>query len=488
MRAQAALATALLRLADGRREAARPPRAGLDLVAAQRASVGSRELRAAVSAVGVPLVELGTRLALEARRPDAVLRWAERGRAVAMATPLPSAPEDPEVAAALAELRSIGANRAEVPGAEARIGRLERQILRRRRLDPGAAPPDERPLSPAELRGALGADVLVEHVASDGRLFAVVVDGGRTTLTPLGAVADVVRAAQHLLFSLRRLTLLDAADPRTVAARRALTEDAADLDALLFGPLPLPPAPAGLVVVPTGALHDVPWSALPTARGRAMTITPSATTWLRRGRHGAAAPEPGTTGRVVLVGGPHLAHAHREVERIAVEHRSATVLTGDAATAAGVLAHAEGAEVLHIAAHGRVRADRPMFSSLRLVDGPLVVHDLERLSSAPGTVVLTACEAGRSVIVAGDELLGTAAALLSLGVRTVIAPMVPVGDRSTVEVAVAIHRQLAAGHAPAEALRDVLIGALGSVDPGVAAAAMSFQCIGVGHGTEPERS
>ena len=37
----------------------------------------------------------------------------------------------------------------------------------------------------------------------------------------------------------------------------------------------------------------------------------------------------------------------------------------------------------HVAAHGTFRADSPMFSSLRLDDGPMTVHDVERLRRAP---------------------------------------------------------------------------------------------------------
>ncbi len=497
VRAQAALAAALLHVAESRPRAAQAAaRRGLDLVATQRASVGSRELRAALSAVGVPLVELGTQLALAAGRPAAALRWAERGRAVAMATPLPSPPDDPEVAAALAELRELDATRADVAGAAARISRLERQILRRRRLDHGPASAADRPATAGDLGRALGGDVLVEHVASAGRLHAVVVRAGRAALAPLCRVADAERAIQHVLFSLRRLTLLEPDDGRTAAARRALAEDAADLDALLFGPLRLPAAPAGLVVVPTGALHDVPWSALPTSIGRELTIAPSASAWLRRAR---SAPPPAADHdprpdhdrrpdggrRVVLVSGPGLDHARREIAEIEPVHEAATVLTGPSATVAAVLAHAEGAAVVHVAAHGYLRADRPMFSSLRLVDGPLVVHDLEHLATAPDTVVLTACEAGRSVVAAGDELLGTAAALVSLGVRTVVAPVVPVGDLATVAFATDLHRHLAAGARPAAALRDVLAAAIGSGDPAAIAAAMSFQCMGVGSPAHP---
>ena len=39
----------------------------------------------------------------------------------------------------------------------------------------------------------------------------------------------------------------------------------------------------------------------------------------------------------------------------------------------------DGAWLAHIAAHGIFRADSPLFSSLRMHDGPLTVYDFEQL-------------------------------------------------------------------------------------------------------------
>jgi AbrB family looped-hinge helix DNA binding protein len=80
-----------------------------------------------------------------------------------------------------------------------------------------------------------------------------------------------------------------------------------------------------------------------------------------------------------------------------------------------VLAAIDGAGLAHIAAHGTFRADSPMFSSLRLDDGPMTVHDLERLRRAPFRLILPSCESGLLVPASADELLGLASALLPLG-------------------------------------------------------------------------
>jgi CHAT domain-containing protein len=146
------------------------------------------------------------------------------------------------------------------------------------------------------------------------------------------------------------------------------------------------------------------------------------------------------------------------------------VLPAAAAPTAGVRAAMEAADVVHLAAHGTFRSDAPLFSSLRLADGPLTVYELERLRAVPRTIVLPACDAAQLGVRAGDEVLGTAAALLGLGVGTVVAPLLPVPDEATKAVMVGLHEHLRAGRAPSAAL-----AAVTARDDPVAAA---FVCIG----------
>jgi hypothetical protein len=293
----------------------------------------------------------------------------------------------------------------------------------------------------------------------------------------------VAQEKRYLLFALRRL--LSGRSPED--AQAALAATAARLDHLLFGPLALPPA-TPIVVVPTGLLHGLPWSTLPTMVGRAATIAPSAAVWLGDPHPGAhpgepqperpgppakpgppAPPEPAK--RVLLVAGPGLPGADAEVLQLSVLYPEATVLTGPAATTGAVLAALEQADVAHVAAHGNFRSDSPLFSSLLLADGQLTVYDLERLRAVPSTVVLAACDAAVAAVRTGDEPLGTAATLLSLGVQSVIAPVIAVPDGSTVEIMVALHQRLGTGDRPSAALAH----AAGAVSP---AAGSPFVCMG----------
>jgi len=105
-----------------------------------------------------------------------------------------------------------------------------------------------------------------------------------------------------------------------------------------------------------------------------------------------------------------------------------------------------------VAAHGTFRADNPQFSSLHLADGPLTVYDLERIVRPPEWIVLSACEAGRSEVHPGDELMGTSAALLSLGTRAVRLERGGGADDGVIPVMVALHEQLVHGYGLARAL------------------------------------
>jgi CHAT domain-containing protein len=144
-----------------------------------------------------------------------------------------------------------------------------------------------------------------------------------------------------------------------------------------------------------------------------------------------------------------------------------------------VTAALESADLMHLAAHGRFRADNPLLSSLMLADGPLTVYDLERLAEAPRLVLLPACQSGVGSELAGDEVLGLTAALFALGARTAVATVVPVPDEATRPLMLALHAGLRTGMSVAAALAEAQ-AASDPDDPTALATAGGFVCYGAG--------
>ena len=169
---------------------------------------------------------------------------------------------------------------------------------------------------------------------------------------------------------------------------------------------------AELVIVPLAGLQGVPWAAL---HGGPVCLAPSATFWARSAQAAQARPHGGTDGGVVVVAGPDLPGAAAEVQAVAGIHPSAIRITPPASTADTVAAALADAHLVHLACHGRLRADNPMFSSLLLSDGPLTVQELYARGVAPHRLVLASCESGTQVSYAGDEVLGFVSALLARG-------------------------------------------------------------------------
>jgi CHAT domain-containing protein len=194
-------------------------------------------------------------------------------------------------------------------------------------------------------------------------------------------------------------------------------------------------------------LHAVPWALLPSLHDRVVSVAPSAATWLQASR---IVPPAGR--RVALVYGPGLGTGGAEVPPLAQRYPGATVLGNGSATAERVLAALDGAWLAHVAAHGSFRSDSPLFSALRLDDGPLTVHDFERLGRAPYRLILSSCESGVAKPVGADELLGLTTGLVPLGAAGILASVVQVNDVAAVPLMVALHNHLSAGASLAEAL------------------------------------
>jgi CHAT domain-containing protein len=115
-----------------------------------------------------------------------------------------------------------------------------------------------------------------------------------------------------------------------------------------------------------------------------------------------------------------------------------------------------GATVLHVAAHGLHQPENPLFSSLRMADGPVFAHELDQRAQAPEHVVLSACEVGLATVRPGDEALGLASVLLHLGTRSVVAGLARVGDEVAEQTMAGYHAGLAAGADSAVALARAL--------------------------------
>jgi CHAT domain-containing protein len=112
----------------------------------------------------------------------------------------------------------------------------------------------------------------------------------------------------------------------------------------------------------------------------------------------------------------------------------------------------DGAALAHLAAHGHHDRENVLFSRLYLADGPLMAYDVQQLANAPRQVVLSACDAGRTLVRPGEEVLGLTAALLYAGTATVIASVARVADDVSLRLMTDYHRALQAGARPAEAL------------------------------------
>ncbi|MEV5811107.1 CHAT domain-containing protein [Streptomyces mutabilis] len=469
-------------------------RRGLDVLDDHRMTLGASELRARATAQGAELAALAQRASLVSGGPRRLLVWSERWRATVLSAPPTRPPADPVLLSTMTAFRELAARAEEArtdggrpaPALEREQRRLEREIRSRTLHMRGEGSGDGDRFDVGRLLDRLGDDLrLVELAVLDGRVHVLLCGQGRVRRFEAGLLAEAEREAEHVQAGLRRL-----AHPGGEARLPLVEAAGARLQELLLGPAAAHLGNGPVVVVPPGRLHRVPWALLPALRERVLSVSPSASSWLRAKE---TAPPPG--GRQVLVRGPGLASGGAEVPQLADRHparggavpvsapterdgeaacadgdggRTAEpddgyesradarpiVLEGDEARVPRVLRELDGAALAHIAAHGTFRADSPLFSSLRMADGPLIVHDFERLDRSPYRIILSCCDTARFASVGADELLGLVTALLPLGTAGVVACSAPVNDAAVVPLMLALHKGLDAGLSLAEALRD----------------------------------
>jgi tetratricopeptide (TPR) repeat protein len=453
-------------LPHARRQLAR----GLRDLAAYQAQFGGIDLQSASAVHGRRLAAHDLDLALRSRRPGSVVAAVERSRAFSGRIRSVTPPADDRTAELLAELRrtvDTATTSAGHPNTEAddaarrRIVELQGELQSRSWLNSGSRA-WQPPVRLRELRtAATEADVdLVTITQFRGRLGAVVIPAwGQLRLVELGD-AEVVRGWQQRV-SADLDVLANAGLPpmMSAAVSRSLRHGAAELGRLLSPAFP--GSDRAIVISPPSTLLALPWPLLPELAGRPVTVAPSLNGWhraLEKLRAGRSRPERWS---VSAVAGPDLPRARTEASAVAgIWSPLAEAQDLSSATSSDLLNAMATGRVVHVAAHGVHRGENPMFSSLSMTGGPLFAYELDQRVEAPEHVVLSACDAGRSTVRAGEESLGLTSVLLQLGTASVVAGVARVHDDAAAEIMQSYHAELARGRDAAEALN--LVG--GQVD------------------------
>lgn len=417
----------------------------------------SLEVRAGLSVHGGRLAELDVGRALRSGRARDLYASVERWRAAAHRLPAVTPDADPEIAEVVSELRLLRHASRAMPEAERdreRVAQLERRLQQLSWGRAGRRAQGAANASYAEVRARLAESgrTLLVYVAHQDRRYCLVVDGSRAAVRELPAadldvLADRLRRDVHARALARGTPLLPMLEKAVAASARALDEAAVAPVADLLAD--------SVVVAPTRRLASCPWGMLPTLAERAVTVAPSVTRWCR----------PAPTRRVdevsVLVG-PGLRRVEEESAAVADAWRGAgaTVALTPLATSRDVAAAFARPGLVHVAAHGSHEEQNPLFSSLRMADGPVFVHEIPH--AAASHAVLSACDVGQSRVYPGDEPLGLTAALLALGVGSVVAAVSPLPDGVAADALAHYHRSLARGATASEALAAVRADVPGS--------------------------
>ncbi|UXW84933.1 CHAT domain-containing protein [Microbacterium azadirachtae] len=419
--------------------------AGLDELAGWQASFGSLDLATALVMHGAGLLYAGLGAAVRSGRPEVVFDWSERARHLSQQTVPLRPPPDPALAADLTELRMLRAEA--VSGdwlAEPRAAALSEQVREREWSSIGRAG-GRRRLTLAELQADLDGDTaFVAYAFQRDGLVAVAVTADDARIVDIPRWPVVRRALEGLRADLDVAATVRSG-PMGDVVRRSLDERLDALSEALLAPVLPIVGDRRLALAAAAILNGVPWAMLPAMRGRVFTVTDSATQW-REPR------EPAPFRGVGFAVGPRVPRGPEEAARGASAWPGARVLEGDEATVGAVTELTARVSVLHLAAHGRHADGNPMFSGLELADGALFGYDVDRVTPVPDTVVLSACEVGRSSVRWGWEAIGMTRVWLHAGTGSVIATPVIVADDDACELLGSVHTGLAAGLPPALAL------------------------------------
>ena len=151
---------------------------------------------------------------------------------------------------------------------------------------------------------------------------------------------------------------------------------------------------------------------------------------------------------------PRLPHAREEVEMIG-RILDCTPLIGRQATKDEVLRRLGSVALVHIAAHGSMKAGEIALAPNSEMDFLLTMRDVLGVQMRARLVVLSCCHSAQGEIKA-EGVVGIARAFLGAGARSVLVSLWAVDDKATLEFMKNFYQHLVKGKSAGEALNQAM--------------------------------
>lgn len=295
-------------------------------------------------------------------------------------------------------------------------------------------------------------ETLVEYYYDGDTLYAFIMTQGSVK----GVKLDSRRLNDHVMaFRKNMMDTLDQTRSITIknvnpdgvadksSAFRALRDSGRSLYEEIFKPLEPMITTKNVTIVPHGALHYVPFSALITDKDYlldtyAIRVLPSSSVlqFLQTKRGGQI-------GDLIVFGNPDLndpkldlPFAQSEALAITKGNPKAKVLLRKEASKTAVKKFGDQFRYVHFACHGIFNADKPLESGLLLskdnqTDGMLTVNELYDMRLNADLVTLSACETALGKVSSGDDVVGFTRGFLYAGTNSIVSSLWEVNDEAT---------------------------------------------------------
>lgn len=174
-----------------------------------------------------------------------------------------------------------------------------------------------------------------------------------------------------------------------------------------------------LIIIPTYKLWSLPWSALFVEQRAAITVAPSAT-WLINQE-----PKPIDFSDISFstIGYGQAGNTDFADESMLVASITHTTdcFTGEQATPERLKQLLGGTDVVHVSLHGNWSSEEPEEACLELFESNIFIDNILTIDSHVPLAILNACHSGRMLSAPNEDTVGLTPALLSAGVKNVLA-------------------------------------------------------------------